>query len=325
MDNSLGTRPKFAGSVLTVSLEQDREIVRCLASELRLEILRCIVRAGQMNVNEVCEALALPQSTVAANILALERAGLVETHTAKGQKGRQKICRVPFEEICIQLNALGPAAQDDTIEVSMPVGLYTSCSVTAPCGLCSTDRIIGLLDVPDHLLDPARMQASLVWFWRGYVEYKFPNNARVLQAVVEAVEFSMEMSSEVPGTNVDWPSDITVWVNGVKIGTWMSPGDFGDHRGTHTPRWWKLGGSQYGTLTTWRISELGTFVNDAKISPVTLEQLDLSGHHSVKLRIGIDEHAAHPGGVNIFGRGFGNHDQDILMRLCLSKTHPLNG
>ena len=33
--------------------------------------------------------------------------------------------------------------------------------------------------------------------------------------------------------------------------------------------------------------------------------------------IGIDEAAARPGGVNIFGRCFGNHDQDILMRLHL--------
>lgn len=312
-------RSRYAGSVLTVIVERDRDVVRTLASELRLDILRCIRRAGQMNVNEVCEALSLPQSTVATNILALERVGLIESRTAKGRKGQQKICRVPFEEIIIRLNSPDNSPQDHIIEVSMPVGLYTSCSVTAPCGLCSTDRVIGLLDVPDHLLDPGRMQAALVWFWRGYVEYKFPNNAKVLQASVEAVEFSMEMSSEVPGTNVDWPSDITVWVNGVEIGTWMSPGDFGDQRGTYTPRWWKLGGSQYGQLTTWRISAFGTFVDATKVSPVTLDQLDLSGHHSVKLRIGIDEHAAHPGGVNIFGRGFGNHDQDIVMRLCLAQ------
>jgi predicted transcriptional regulator len=174
-----------------------------------------------------------------------------------------------------------------------------------------------LLDVPDHLLDPGRMRAALVWFWRGYVEYKFPNNAKVLNARVGAIEFSMELSSEVPGTNLDWPSDISVWVNGSKIGTWTSPGDFGDARGTYTPRWWKLAGSQYGQLTNWHVSALGTFVDGVKVSPVTLEQLDLARHHSIKLRIGIDDDAVHPGGVNIFGRGFGNHDQDILMRLHL--------
>ena len=313
---------KFSGGVLTVIPDRDREIMRGLASELRLQILQCISRAGRMNVNEVGEALGVPQSTAAANIQLLERAGLIESQAAKGRKGQQKICRVPFEEIVLRLNSPDPAANLDAIEVSMPVGLYTGCSVTAPCGLCSTERVIGVLDVPDHLLDPDRMQAALVWFWRGYVEYKFPNNAKILQADIEAVEFSMEMSSEVPGTNVDWPSDISVWVNRVKIGTWTSPGDFGDRRGRYTPRWWKLGGSQYGKLTQWRISAAGTFVNGAKLSPVTLDQLDLGGHHSVKLRIGIDEHAAHPGGVNIFGRGFGDHDQDIVMRLRLRQSAP---
>ena len=97
----------------------------------------------------------------------------------------------------------------------MPLGLYTSAEVSAPCGLCSTTGIIGLLDVPDSFLDPSRVQAALAWFGRGYVEYKFPNNAKLLNSAVESVEFSMELSSEVPGTNLNWPSDITLWVNDI--------------------------------------------------------------------------------------------------------------
>ena len=64
----------------------------------------------------------------------------------------------------------------------------------------------------------------------------------------------MELSSEVPGTSADWPSDITLAVNGVDVGTWTSPGDFGDKRGVYTPDWWKLKGSQYGKLKNWRIN-----------------------------------------------------------------------
>ena len=63
----------------------------------------------------------------------------------------------------------------------MPLGLYTGYQVSAPCGLCSTEGNIGLLDVPDHFLDPSRMQASLVWFGRGYLEYKFPNMPPILR------------------------------------------------------------------------------------------------------------------------------------------------
>jgi len=173
--------------------------------------------------------------------------------------------------------------------------------------------------VPDYFLDPSRMQASLIWFGRGYVEYKFPNNAKILNAEVESVEFSMELSSEVPGTNSDWPSDISLWVNDVLIGTWTSPGDFGDQRGIYTPRWWKLEGSQYGKLTTWRITPAGCFMDATRLSDVTLGQLDLASHHSMRLRIGIEDDAKHPGGINIFGRGFGNYDQDIVMRIRLRR------
>ncbi|MGO7580511.1 transcriptional regulator, partial [Rhizobium ruizarguesonis] len=89
------------------------------------------------------------------------------------------------------------------------------CDVHAPCGLCSTESVIGPLDFPDYFLDPQRMQAGLFWFGRGYVEYKFPNNAKLLNKDIRSIEFSLELSSEVPGTNPDWPSDITLWVNGM--------------------------------------------------------------------------------------------------------------
>ena len=57
-----------------------------------------------------------------------------------------------------------------------------------------------------------------------------------------------------------------------------------------------------------------------RVSHVTLAQLRTSEHHSIRLRVGIDERARHPGGVNIFGKGFGNHNHDILMRQHV-KTH----
>jgi predicted transcriptional regulator len=302
---------------LTVNPEDDIEVVRGLASPVRLQILHLLRRRGPMNVNQISRALGLPQSTVATNIQALEAPGLIQTELAKATKGQQKICAARFDEIVIRLDGSAAQPQDDLIEVAMPLGLYTAYQVSAPCGLCSTEGIIGLLDVPDYFLDPRRMQAALVWFGRGYLEYKFPNNAKILDAGIAMIEYSMELSSEVPGTNSDWPSDISLWVNDTRIGTWTSPGDFGDQRGIYTPRWWKLEGSQYGRLTTWRITAEGCFVDGVKVSGVTLDELDLPSHHSIRLRIGIDEDARHPGGVNVFGRGFGNYDQDILMRIYL--------
>jgi predicted transcriptional regulator len=313
------TGPSGGSSFLVVNPERQFAVLRGLASPVRLRILRLLRRRGALNVNQIAEALELPQSTIASNIQVLEEAELIDTEVSKAVKGQQKVCSARFHEIVVQLDPEDTCRAKNIVEVEMPLGLYTSHNVSPPCGLCSTERVIGLLDVPDLFLDPARVQTGLIWFGRGYVEYKFPNNAKLLNASIEALEFQLELSSEVPGTNTDWPSDISLWVNTVKIGTWMSPGDYGDRRGLLTPRWWKLAGSQYGVLTNWRVDATGTWMGEAKLSPVTLADLKLTEHHSVRLRIGIDDNAAHPGGVNIFGRGFGNHDQGIIMRLHLGR------
>jgi len=300
---------------LVLDPEDDIEVIKGLASPVRVKMLKLLHLKGPLNGIEIADQLGLPQSTVSTNLQILESAGLVATETLKARKGNQKVCRSLFDEVLVMFKDDLAADRKDSIEVAMPLGLYTSCEVSAPCGLCSADGIIGLLDVPDTFLDPDRMKAGLIWFTRGYLEYQFPNNAKLAQNRVSSLEVSMELSSEVPGTSADWPSDITVSINGTEIGTWTSPGDFGDQRGVYTPAWWKLKGSQYGKLKDWRVTESGTYVDGLKISPVSLKDLDLESHHSIRLRIAVKEDARHPGGINIFGRGFGNYDQDIVLRL----------
>lgn len=300
---------------LVVDPEEGIEVLKGLASQARVKILKLLHIKGPLNVNDIAAALELPQSTVSSNVQILEDAGLIRTETQKARKGNQKICHSTFDEVLVMFKEDVAPLRANVIEVSMPLGLYTSCEVSAPCGLCSREGIIGLLDVPDTFLDPDRMKAGLIWFTRGFVEYQFPNNAKLSRNEIESMEFSMELSSEVPGTSADWPSDITVAVNGKDIGTWTSPGDFGDKRGVYTPDWWKLKGSQYGKLKSWRVSQDGTYVDGVKISPVSLKDLDVETHHSIRLRIGVRDDAKHPGGINIFGRGFGNYDQDIVLRL----------
>ena len=300
---------------LVVDPEEDLDVLKGLASAIRVKILKLLHIEGPLNGNDIAERLSLPQSTVSTNLQILENAGLIRTETQKARKGNQKICHSTFDEVLVMFKEDIGQLRSNTIEVAMPLGLYTSCDVSAPCGLCSTEGIIGLLDVPDTFLDPERMKTGLIWFTRGYVEYQFPNNAKLAQNTIESMEFSLELSSEVPGTSADWPSDITLSVNGTEIGTWLSTGDFGDKRGVYTPDWWKLKGSQYGKLKSWRVTENGAFIDGMKISPVSLADLDLANHHSIRLRIAVKEDAKHPGGINIFGRGFGNYDQDILLRL----------
>ena len=291
------------------------DILKSLASEVRVRILGLLERNGPRNVNQVAEELGLPQSTVSSNIQILVDAGLVQTKSQKARKGSQKLCHSTFTELLIAFKEENPVASGSAIEVEMPLGLYTRCEVTAPCGLCSQDGVIGLLDVPDTFLSPDRMRAGLLWFTRGFVEYQFPNNATLAKASVSALDLLLELSSEVPGTSKNWPSDITIAINGREIDTWTAPGDYGDKRGKHTPDWWKLAGSQYGDLIQWRVTSEGTYRNGTKVSDCRLGDLDLAKHRSIRMRIGVRDEARHPGGLNIFGNGFGNHSKDIVLRL----------
>jgi predicted transcriptional regulator len=302
-------------NVLVIDSSRDIKILKVLSSEIRVRILE-ILQNQELNVTEIARKLGIPQSTAATSILFLEEAGLIDSHTANGVKGGQKVCTARHKELLVTFNPPNIPMENNMIEVEMPVGLFTSYNVSAPCGLCGRDSIIGYLDVPGTFFSPDRIKAALIWFEKGYVEYKFPNNALYLEkGSIKRLELSMEMSSEVPGTNKKWLSDISVWINEKEIGVWTSPGDFGDRRGKFTPSFWKLEGSQYGILSTWEVTSEGTFIDRRQVSEVKLGDLQIDAHHSVKIRIGIADGAKHAGGINIFGKGFGDYDQDIILRL----------
>jgi predicted transcriptional regulator len=195
-------------------------------------------------------------------------------------------------------------------QASLPLGLYTSFSVCAPCGLRSVDGVIGLIDMPDTFLDPARVKAGLLWFAGGFVEYRFPYRTGTPLA---ALEFSMELGSDAPGTSPDWPSEISLSVNEAEIGSWTLRSS---HYRAGEPRdGWGRYGSDHGELTSWRITDAGTFLDGIRISSVSLADLQLEPAQPIRLRIGVAASQTHPGGVNIFGPGFGHHDQEIVMRL----------
>ncbi|MDR2375480.1 MAG: ArsR family transcriptional regulator [Treponema sp.] len=299
--------------ILIVNPLSDIDKLKALASEQRVMLLD-VLRKQSLNINELAGMFSLPQSNVATNIGILEKAGLVCAEKVNAKRGNQKRCSTAFTELLIKFPE-EKIEKSDSIDVEMPIGIFTNYAASPPCGLCSTDSIIGYLDTPDSFLNPDRLKAGLLWMGSGFVEYKFPNNSKYESRKLQKLELSLELSSETPGTNKTWLSDITIWINDIEIGSWTSPGDFGDHRGALTPSWWKLEGSQYGLLKHWIVTGEGSFVDGVRISGICLNELTIPEHHSIRVKIGVKEDAQHLGGMNIFGRGFGNYDQGIMLRL----------
>lgn len=299
---------------IVVTLNQVKalaEIGKALGAETRLAIIK-LLQSKSLNVKEIAEKLQIPVSTAASNVNILEDAGLIITNYQPGVRGSMKLCGRRINEISILLDP-GQSERSRAATQSMPVGAFTDCSVKPTCGMASKTEII-TENSPGEFFTPMRMQAQLLWFANGFVEYKFSNNPQAGQKI-KSISLSLELCSEAPKYRMDWPSDITLWLNDMELGTWLSPGDFGDRRGTNNPAWWPDYNTQYGRLKNWMVDEQGTFLDDKRVSDVTLAEVpDLEREH-LRVRIGIKETAKNVGGVNLFGEGFGDYSQNIVLTI----------
>ncbi|WP_330587597.1 hypothetical protein [Anaerocolumna sedimenticola] len=113
-------------------------------------------------------------------------------------------------------------------------------------------------------------------------------------------------------------SDIYFYLNEKCLGMWTSPGDFGDVKGIFTPDWWYPNWNQYGLLKLIVINNTGTFIDGLQISGVSLKDLNLDYRSTIKFKFAVPDDAEHVGGLTIFGRNFGNYNQDIKVRIHYS-------
>ncbi|MCI0394967.1 MAG: helix-turn-helix domain-containing protein [Chloroflexi bacterium] len=294
-----------------VNLGMLAAVTKALGSDKRLAILH-LLGANTCSVLEIAETLDIPQSTATLHINILEKAGLIKTDLQPAKRGLQRVCARLYDQVVIQLPT-ERTSEETAVEVSMPIGAFVDVEVAPTCGLASESGIIGHLDDPAAFYEPERIQAQLLWFRRGYVEYRFPNRLPP-DAIVDSLEVSFEICSEAPLHHSDWPSDVTVWINGREVGAWTSPADFGGERGALTPAWWDNSNSQYGLLKVWKLTAQGSFVDGRHVSNVTLDDLGLAAGAFIRVRIGVKEDARNVGGLNLFGSKFGNYAQDIVLK-----------
>lgn len=305
---------------MQLSLEDPKrlqQVAHALSSDLRLRILQLLDECS-MNVLELSQRLDVPISTVSNSIVVLEEADLIRTERQAGVRGVAKLCSRKKDDVTITLHHLVRREVQSHFH-NMPIGAYTDCNVVPTCGLLSRQSNIGEHDNVASFYDPGRYEAQLLWFQQGYVEYRFSNQV-LKDHDLKCLAVSFEACSEAPNYRKDWPSDITVGINGVELGTWCCPGDFGGRQGRFTPEWWLPSSTQYGLLKRWRVDHSGSYLDDERISDVTLDQLNLTEKPYISVKIGVKPDAVHQGGINLFGENFGDHKQAIVMRLdCVEK------
>jgi predicted transcriptional regulator len=295
-----------------LSASESVAIFKALGAESRARIMELLAERD-MNINELSIALGIAQPSVTKHVQILEEAGLVVGDYQAGPQGTQKKCRRAHDRLLIEL--AGRSSRDDLIaEIDVPIGSFTQVEAVPTCGLANRERFIGHLDFPVSFFLPERSTAEVIWSAGGFVEYVFTNSLP-RGARVTSLDLAMELCSEAPGYNNDFPSDITVWLNGIEIGTWCSPGDFGGSRGRLNPDWWHDNLNQFGQLKVWQVDAEGSSIDGVRVSNTHIEDFGIRPWHTLTVRIGVNPDAPHQGGFSLFGKGFGNYEQDIVLRL----------
>lgn len=294
------------------SLDDGLETFKALGSDTRIQILNILLENEQMSMNQLATELNISNGALTGHIKKLEECGLINISNESAGHGNQKMCSVTQDRIIVDIKK--PIDYKNVFETEIKVGQFSRHQVWPTCGIATSESVIGELDDIRYFNHPDRFTANILWFTKGYVEYTIPNlipsNQRITQLSISA-----ELSSEAPGIDNNWPSDISFYINDTKIGMWTSPGDFGDVHGMFTPQWWPQNWNQYGLLKLLVINDYGTYIDGLKISDVSTLSLHLDYSSDIRLRLAVENDSEHVDGITLYGKSFGNYDQDIRVAI----------
>ena len=299
---------------VTLSWKHDKRIIevsKALANPLRLEILK-MLSYESLSVSEISRKLNTPLTTIASSINILEEVGLISTTLQAGRRGSMKLCSIIYESI--QFDMIKPI--DETVFITkvydIPLGSYFAANIHPTCGMASEKEFLGRDDDIKTFYKTNRFEAQLLWFYKGFIEYRIPYD---VGKDLERIEIAMEACSEAPSYRLEWPSDITILINNKEIGTWTCPGDFGGRRGNFTPLWWPINSTQYGLFKTWIVTDEGSFLDYKKISNANLSHLFVDTKDYISIKIGVKDDAQNIGGINLFGKKFGDFGTGLVAKI----------
>lgn len=313
-----------------LSLFEDEEAIAKIASALsvktRREILKLINRAP-CSINDIAWKLNVPVSTASFHVKALVEAGLLIYSTNTKKRGNEKLVALGSYILSFFLGQrrFGDPQFNKVKTIEVPIGSYSAFEATAPCGmnLSTGERL--LADDPLTFRHPNRFFANVIWLSQGYLEYAIPlfnygfSTKNVLETLdresIISLNFAFEICSETAQYNHDFKSDITLSVNGIEICTFVSQGDYGERRGRFSPESLPDAHTQYGLLQSLDIRFDGSYLNEKRVSDVSIDDLNLKNTDVITFRIEVKKDARHVGGFNLFGKNRGDYQQDILFSI----------
>lgn len=292
------------------------KIAYALSSPERLKIVKSLLLESK-SLTMLSKELNIPTTSLSRHIDILSDAKIIFVNYQPGPKGHAKYCALATLGFSISLIPTRNVFDiPPTYSVELPIGIFSHCHIEAPCGMLSSEKQFAAFDEPSNFFLPERVNAECLWFDKGFISYNFPTPPPYQHQTMSEISFSFEICSETSCYNNNWPSDITIYVNKVELLTFTSPGDFGGRRGKYTPEFWPITSTQFGLLKNITINSDGVFLDGQLVNKkITFNDLKLFQGTAIQLTIGIKEDAKHKGGINLFGKNFGDYPQGIKMTL----------
>lgn len=281
-------------------------IANALSSEVRINIIKQL-REKSYTIAELKKLNNISYSSILFHINILSELNLVNINYLPGQKGFAQVVSIRNKNLFFEVAEDKP--KETTIKQSIGVGCFVNHNVVGYCGFAGIDFTHMGLNI--DLLDSKRFDASLIWTQEGFIEYCFSNNSFIDKEIKE-LRISLEICSEARLYREDWKSDITFSINKKELCTWQSPGDFGERRGILNPPSWPSCNTQYGLLINICVNKNGVYINEKKYTgSITIDDLCINKGKGILFKIESKPDAIYKGGWNIFGKHFGDYNQDI--------------
>ncbi len=291
-----------------ISLNNNK-FFKALSSKTKVNILETLI-SGEKNIGQISKALDISNVTIWKHINELEDAGIIRTKNTSAKKGVQKVCTLIFKDYHIKLTTQDSDVLN-TQQYEIPVGSYSNYDVYPTCGLASTTEILDECDNSRYFSRLNKNEAGILWFSQGWLEYTIPSYL-VHEKTINKIELILELSVECSEFKDTLKSDIYFSWNGVEIAKHIATVDTNKEKGIYTPGWWIL--SQYGETVALSITKRGTFINHIKISDVSILDININDNQDNILKIASPKDTENPGGLHLFGQGFGNFNNHILLK-----------
>lgn len=306
---------------LNIENEEDNKnllkIGIALSSPIRIAILKQINNGGK-TLSELAKLNYVSFSSIVFHVNLLEEAKLVRVKTIKINKTYSKYVIKGIFLINILFNdEVSPIEETENYQQEMKVGHYTKAEFGKNNGFFVDKSFFTFYENTPFL--EKRLNADLIYTNKGFVEYTFDNSKIKNREPIE-ITFSLEICSEVAYYNNNYESLIGFSINGIEVASYLSPGDFGGRRGRYSPNDSSINATQYGQLKMITVNKNGVYLDGILLNnKITIDTLNLNENNCILFRVTSKEFNHSNGGFNIFGKKYGDFNQDIEMTITSSK------